>query len=221
MMRLPPAQEATGDKADGPFLPDDPTNEVGAERAPTAKAPYVVPTIEYAVDDRPLPALAAKMAPIEAPKWKPLAAASGPTEEDMKRIFRMYDKNNDGTIDAEELGTLMRGAFGLCPSEEDLFGLIFDHSPPFFNEGKIGFEQFKDMMVEFKKEPPTKDQFDEAFKMFDKDKDGTISIDEFSAIIMSVGEQVSQEDIEYLFSSADVDHNGKLSHDEFVNFMMT
>ena len=42
---------------------------------------------------------------------------------EMKQAFQMYDKNGDGFINGEELGTMMR-SLGHNPTEAELFAII-------------------------------------------------------------------------------------------------
>jgi calmodulin len=43
--------------------------------------------------------------------------------EEIKEAFALFDKNGDGTISSDELGTVMRN-LGYNPSEEELRELI-------------------------------------------------------------------------------------------------
>ncbi|XP_009575033.1 PREDICTED: lysophosphatidylcholine acyltransferase 2-like, partial [Fulmarus glacialis] len=58
-----------------------------------------------------------------------------------------------------------------------------------------------------------------AFKLFDMDEDGTITEDEFAAIVQSaLG--VPELDVSVLFKEIDADETGKLSYDEFKDFAL-
>jgi len=59
----------------------------------------------------------------------------------------------------------------------------------------------------------------EAFKIFDKDGDGTISVDEIKSIMTSRNEKLSDEEIKKLMSKVDTDGSGLLEFDEFVQLM--
>lgn len=66
------------------------------------------------------------------------------------------------------------------------------------------------------------DEIDElrgAFTLFDEDSDGTLARDELSTVLLSLGRDVSQEDVDKIFASADEDGSGSICFDEFLNVM--
>merc|ERR1719477_541509 len=67
----------------------------------------------------------------------------------------------------------------------------------------------------FKKEAELR----EAFKIFDRDKDGYISMKELKKVTSMLGTVLTKEEIEEFMAEADVDGNGKLDYDEFVKML--
>ena len=68
----------------------------------------------------------------------------------------------------------------------------------------------------------TKDQiqdFLEAFEIFDKDGDGTISVSELGIVLRSLGQNPSDEEIEEMIKAVDKDGNGHCERDEFLLLM--
>jgi len=62
-------------------------------------------------------------------------------------------------------------------------------------------------------------EFKDLFTHFDKEKTGGLKKNEFKACVQSLGEQMSKQDIDTLFTTADTDRNGTLDFNEFVGFM--
>lgn len=60
----------------------------------------------------------------------------------------------------------------------------------------------------------------EAFKVFDKDKNGTISADELRHVIKNVGENISDCEVTEMIQEADFDGDGEINPDEFVKMML-
>ena len=60
-----------------------------------------------------------------------------------------------------------------------------------------------------------------AFKIFDADGDGYISLVELRDTLMIVGEKVLDCDINRMFNEADLDGDGLLSYEEFAEWMRT
>nr|XP_014342351.1 PREDICTED: troponin C, skeletal muscle isoform X1 [Latimeria chalumnae] len=65
--------------------------------------------------------------------------AKGKSEEELSQFFRVFDKNADGYIDAEELGEIIRSS-GEAVTDEELEELMKDGDKN--NDGKIDFEEF-------------------------------------------------------------------------------
>jgi Ca2+-binding EF-hand superfamily protein len=59
-------------------------------------------------------------------------------------------------------------------------------------------------------------QLKEAFDSFDKDRSGALDMDEIVKLAASLGAKASKKELEELFKSIDVNHDNKLSFDEFL-----
>uniref|UniRef100_A0A8C5V2E0 Troponin C, skeletal muscle n=1 Tax=Microcebus murinus TaxID=30608 RepID=A0A8C5V2E0_MICMU len=69
--------------------------------------------------------------------------AKGKSEEELAECFRIFDKNADGYIDAEELAEIFR-ASGEHVTEEEIESLMKDGDKN--NDGRIDFDEFLKMM---------------------------------------------------------------------------
>ena len=61
----------------------------------------------------------------------------------------------------------------------------------------------------------------EAFKVFDKDGNGYISAAELRHIMTNLGEKLTDEEVDEMIREADVDGDGQINYDEFVDMMMS
>ena len=59
-------------------------------------------------------------------------------------------------------------------------------------------------------------QLKEAFDEFDKDKSGSLDLDEVVKLAAKLGAKAAKKELEELFKSIDVDHDNKLSFEEFL-----
>lgn len=59
----------------------------------------------------------------------------------------------------------------------------------------------------------------EAFAMFDKDGDGTITVLELASVMRALGQQPTDDELQIMMNSVDVDQNGVIDFDEFLNLM--
>ena len=64
---------------------------------------------------------------------------------------------------------------------------------------------------------------EEAFRLFDKDGSGSITRDEikeaFRSVIADTGEELPEDEIDYMIKEFDVDGDGTIDFEEFKNYM--
>merc|ERR1712066_867921 len=64
------------------------------------------------------------------------------------------------------------------------------------------------------------DSFKETFMMFDKDGDGSVSTKELGAVMRSLGNNPTEEELEDMIDDADRDGSGSVDFQEFVELMV-
>jgi calmodulin len=64
------------------------------------------------------------------------------------------------------------------------------------------------------------DSFKETFMMFDKDGDGSVSTKELGAVMRSLGNNPTEEELEDMIDDADRDGSGSVDFQEFVELMI-
>merc|ERR1712088_661971 len=62
-------------------------------------------------------------------------------------------------------------------------------------------------------------EFKEAFALFDKDGDGTISTKELGTVMNSLGQKPTPQELENMIKEVDIDGNGEIDFDEFLAMM--
>lgn len=62
-------------------------------------------------------------------------------------------------------------------------------------------------------------EYRDAFEMFDKDKDGTITARELSNVLRSLNQDPTEQELQEIIAELDYDGNGKIDFDEFVTLM--
>jgi len=94
---------------------------------------------------------------------------------ELKEVFTLFDRDEDGFITTSELQTVLR-SLGQDPTDVELQDLVNDVDSD--QDGSIDFPEFLAMMSKQMKETDVEAEIEAAFKMFDKNGDGFISANE-------------------------------------------
>lgn len=65
------------------------------------------------------------------------------------------------------------------------------------------------------------DQFNNAFDVYDKDKDGFLTTSDLTSIFKYLGQTVLESDLQDMINEVDTDGDGTISKQEFVTYMMS
>eukprot|EP00413_Alexandrium_margalefii_P043912 CAMPEP_0204590260 /NCGR_PEP_ID=MMETSP0661-20131031/49688_1 /ASSEMBLY_ACC=CAM_ASM_000606 /TAXON_ID=109239 /ORGANISM="Alexandrium margalefi, Strain AMGDE01CS-322" /LENGTH=153 /DNA_ID=CAMNT_0051600275 /DNA_START=45 /DNA_END=506 /DNA_ORIENTATION=- len=136
--------------------------------------------------------------------------------EDFKEAFELFDKDRDGIITLEELGVVMQ-SLGRKLTTEELKAMIAEVDDEGF--GRVQFPQFLKLVATKLQEVDSQEEMREAFTVFDRDKSGSVTANELKHVMNSLGEQVSTEEVEAMIREADADGDGKLSFEDFLQFI--
>jgi calmodulin len=121
-----------------------------------------------------------------------------------------------GQITTKELGTVMR-SLGQNPSESELADMINEVDAD--NDGTIDFPEFLTMMARKMKDTDSEEEIREAFKVFDRDGNGFISAAELRHVMTSIGEKLTDEEVDQMIREADADGDGRINYNEFVDLL--
>ncbi|KAJ0234499.1 Calmodulin-1 [Hirschfeldia incana] len=131
--------------------------------------------------------------------------------------FCLFDKDGDGCITTEELGTVMR-SLGQNPTEAELQDMFKEVETD--GDGTIDFPEFLILMAKKIKGTDSEEEMKEAFRVFDKDQSGFISAAELRHVMTNLREKLTDEEVEEMVREADVDGDGQINYGEFVKIMM-
>lgn len=142
------------------------------------------------------------------------------TEEETRRLYKRFiklDKNNSGSIDREEFLAIPQIANN--PLAQRMIA-IFDED----GGGDVDFKEFMNGLSAFSSRGNKQEKMKFAFKVYDIDRDGYISNGElFLVLKMMVGnnlrDQQLQQIVDKSIMEADLDGDGKISFEEFMNIV--
>ena len=93
---------------------------------------------------------------------------------EFQAAFDFFDKNGDKQISAKELGVVMKN-IGQHITEQELNAMILEADED--GNGSIDFDEFLMLMSKRLQELDVKEELIEAFRVYDKEKNGCISLD--------------------------------------------
>eukprot|EP00933_Yihiella_yeosuensis_P013175 TRINITY_DN12332_c4_g1_i1.p1 TRINITY_DN12332_c4_g1~~TRINITY_DN12332_c4_g1_i1.p1 ORF type:complete len:149 (+),score=40.56 TRINITY_DN12332_c4_g1_i1:90-536(+) len=135
---------------------------------------------------------------------------------EFNEIFALFDENKDGKLSLDELGALMV-TLGLNPTDQELENMLDEANADMMR--RIDFGGFLSLMARKMKHTDIEEELIEAFKVFDHDGDGYITSGELMQAMSNMGERLSPHEVEEMIREADMDSDGMMSYEEFVNMI--
>ncbi|CAG9328081.1 unnamed protein product [Blepharisma stoltei] len=135
--------------------------------------------------------------------------------DDLRKIFVALDKNGDGKLSINELkhGFMVRGLLSIFNVDE-----ILEHCDSNEN-GYIDYNEFLTAALNWKK-ALSQERLETAFRAYDKDKNGKISVDEIKEFLGESSKEVSDGIWQQIFKQADLNNDGVLDLEEFKVVML-
>lgn len=133
-----------------------------------------------------------------------------------REAFNIFDRDGSGTITSKELAIAMR-SLGQNPSEDQLEKIMQEVDVD--GNGELDFEEFIEFMCRTKKVETSYDAIREAFKVFDKEGKGSIPREEFRHIMTTLGERLTDEEVDEMLDDADADGDGEIQYEEFTQMI--
>jgi len=134
------------------------------------------------------------------------------------KIFLTYDENLDGKITKKEMLKVFKNILHINNKPEEEVDLIFNKLDNDKN-GYIEYEEF--VRASINKEIFVKEEILQfAFKFFDKDGSGEITIDELKAVFcLGKDREISEKVLISILEKIDTDGNKEISYQEFKSMM--
>jgi len=130
----------------------------------------------------------------------------------------MFDRDKDGLVNNKELGSILKSLGHDC-NEIELTSMIDDVDTDL--DKKINFDEFLLIMNKRSNEIDIEEELMEAFKVFDKDGNGRLESNELRHIMLTLGERLSDEEIEEMINEADTKGMGYIDYKDFVKLMLS
>lgn len=142
--------------------------------------------------------------------------------ENFHQLFLRHDADNSGVLPEDQLTTLLTEINdGHPPGANDVSYILRQCEPRGRNDA-IPESQLKCAIAcWYCCSTPAHDKIKQMFKAWDTEGTGVISIAELEAVMGRLSaEAVKAEDVTNLFNSIDQNHDGSISYDEFVDWVI-
>merc|ERR1712072_919928 len=136
--------------------------------------------------------------------------------EEIKEAFDLFDNDNSGAISVNELTAAMK-SLGFDVKHAVVYNMVSDLDAD--GSGEIEFDEFLAVMTAKITDKNTKEEIDRVFKLFDKDRNGTLEADDLSRVCKELGEDMPEEDVREVIQRADLDGDGVVNLDDFYNVL--
>ena len=139
-------------------------------------------------------------------------------EKEYKIIFEKNDSNKDGNVNSLELANILR-AININVSDEEIKQIIEEIDLE--GNGEINYEDFVSILNRREKDVDNVEEVLKAFKVFDKEGNGLININDLKHIMINVGNNFSENEINDLLAESDFDMDGYINYEEFIRSLLT
>ena len=132
----------------------------------------------------------------------------------MKEILDLYDPDNEGFINSADTSKILQ-AMGRTLEEDDEQNFLQAADPE--DTGKISKENFlATVEALFSLSKDNVNELVEAFKIFDINNTGKISVQNFKKILVKIGQAFTEEEAEDVIKYINVDKKGNIDYADFI-----
>ena len=108
-------------------------------------------------------------------------------------------------------------ALGFEPKKEEVKRMIADIDRE--GKGVIEFQDFLDVMTVKMAERDPREEILKAFRLFDDDNTGKISLRNLKRVARELGETMTDDELQEMIDEADRDGDGEISEEDFIRVM--
>ncbi|KAL7752943.1 Calcium-binding component of the spindle pole body (SPB) half-bridge [Sorochytrium milnesiophthora] len=108
-------------------------------------------------------------------------------------------------------------ALGFDVKKPEILKMLKEHDPS--GQQMLTFDSFSKIMTEKILARDPMDELRKAFKLFDEDSTGNISIRNLRRVAKELGEQIDDEELQAMIDEFDLDQDGTINEQEFIAIM--
>lgn len=135
-------------------------------------------------------------------------------KQEIREAFSLFDMDNDGLLDYHELKVALR-ALGFELSKREVLDIIHEYDSD--DRNLISYENFFHAVGERIINRDPMEEIRRAFKLFDDDNTGKISFRNLKRVAKELGENLTDEELRAMIDEFDLDEDGEINEQEFIN----
>ncbi|GBG92054.1 hypothetical protein CBR_g54309 [Chara braunii] len=140
--------------------------------------------------------------------------------QEVREAFELFDVDKRGRINYRQVKVAMR-ALGFNVRKEEVRSLMSEYcqddcSP---DDQTATLSEFMDMMAVKIGERDPNEEIAKAFRLFDDDNTGKITMKNLRRIVREIGEDISEQELNSMIEEFDKDGDGEISEAEFYEIM--
>jgi len=133
---------------------------------------------------------------------------------EFKQCFSLFDQDQDGIIAHADLGIVLR-SLGIYVSEGELDDIKMKKTDP------ITWQVFVDIAKDLlPKQAAQREALVAAFRVFDKENTGSVSVKDLKHVLTSVGDKMTDTEFDEIMKGALVDRDGQIQYESFVKLVV-
>ncbi|ODV62704.1 centrin [Ascoidea rubescens DSM 1968] len=133
-------------------------------------------------------------------------------KQEIREAFHLFDLNNDGHLGFHELKIAMK-ALGFEPTKKEVLDMIAEYDVN--DKNLINYDNFFQEMGQRILERDKDSEIERAFKLFDEDSTGKISLKNLRRVAKELGDELGDDELRAMIDEFDLDDDGEINFDEF------
>ena len=132
----------------------------------------------------------------------------------MRQVLDLYDPNDEGTVQTKDISKILK-AMGRTLDNEDEQNFREAADPE--NTGVISKDNFLETVeAMFSLPKESVNELVDAFKVFDVRNTGKISVKNFKNVLVKIGQDFNENEVDEILKYIDVDRDGNININDFI-----
>lgn len=135
--------------------------------------------------------------------------------KECKEAFQIFDRDNDGLLNIEETSNAFL-ALGYEFKKKEMCSIFSDYA----TGDRINFKSFLAFLSKRSNDQENEEELMECFQNFDRDGDGKLNAKELKYTLLTLGEKLSDDEIDEIINEIDSTGEGSITYQDFVKLML-